>query len=153
MRGQKSVKLTYPIDLTPDEYEDGRPALLVTFPDLPDAITSGGTLEEAISNAIDCLEVALGGRINDRDDIPEPSPAYGRPTVAPGSLVAQKAALYLAMRQDGVSLAELARRMGVKPSQVDRLLDPIHASKPRQFDAAFAALGRRVVFDVQRIAA
>ena len=147
------MRFIYPVDLALDEYEGGRPAVLVTFPDLPDAITSGSTREEALAAAIDCLEAALGWRINDRADIPEPSPAHGRPTVAPGSLLAQKAALYLAMRQDGLRPAELARRMNVRPSQVDRLLDPMHASKPKQFDAAFAALGRRVVFDVQRVAA
>lgn len=147
------MRFVYPVDLAPDEYAEGRPAVLVSFPDLPDAITSGGTREEAVANAIDCLEAALGWRIKERADIPEPSPAHGRPTIAPGSLLAQKAALYLAMRQDGVRPTELARRMNIKPSQVDRLLDPLHASKPKQFDAAFAALGRRVVFEVQRVAA
>lgn len=147
------MRFVYPVDLTPDEYEGGRPAVLVTFPDLPDAITSDSSRDEALANAIDCLEAALGWRIKERADIPEPSPGHGRPTIAPGSLLAQKAALHLALRQDGVRPAELARRMNVKPSQIDRLLDPLHASKPRQFDAAFAALGRRVVFDVQRVAA
>lgn len=147
------MRFIYPVDLAADQYEDGTPAVLATFPDLPDAITSGDTREEALANAVDCLEAALGWRINDRSDIPEPSPAHGRPTVAPGSLLAQKAALYLAMRQDGICPADLARRMNIRPSQVDRLLDPLHASKPQQFDAAFAALGRRIVFDLQRVAA
>jgi antitoxin HicB len=147
------VRFVYPIDLQEDRYESGAPALLVTFPDLPEAITSGKDLPEAMANAVDCLEAALGWRVKDRKDIPEPAPARGRPTVAPGSLMAQKAALYLAMRQDDVRPADLARRMDVRPSQVDRLLDPRHASKPAQFDAAFRALGRRMVIDIQKVAA
>jgi antitoxin HicB len=147
------MRFVYPIDLQDDRYENGDPALLITFPDLPEAITSGKDLAEAMANAVDCLDAALGWRVKDREDIPEPSPARGRPTVAPGSLMAQKAALYLAMCQDDVRPADLARRMDVRPSQVDRLLDPMHASKPAQFDAAFRALGRRVVVDVQKVAA
>ncbi|MFO1112674.1 MAG: hypothetical protein U1E35_01940 [Rhodospirillales bacterium] len=44
--------------------------------------------------------------------------AHGRPTVAPGNLIAAKAALYLAMRQEDVRPAELARRMNVEQPSV-----------------------------------
>ncbi len=43
----RKMRFVYPIGFMPDEYDDGRPAVLVTFPDLPDAIASGGTREEA----------------------------------------------------------------------------------------------------------
>jgi antitoxin HicB len=139
------MRFNYPVDLEGDDSGEA-PSLLVTFPDFPEGITSGKDLAEALFNASDCLEEALAGRICGREEIPRPSPAEGRPTVAPGSLIASKAALYLAMRETGVSRAELARRMGVEPPAITRLLSPRHASKPDQFDAAFRALGKRLVF-------
>ena len=72
--------------------------------------------------------------------------------MAPGGLIAAKTALYLALRASGLPQAELARRMGVRPTTVQRLLDPRHASKPEQFDAAFAALGKRLVVSVETAA-
>ena len=67
-------------------------------------------------------------------------------------MIAAKAALYLALRAAGLSQAGLARRMGVRPTRVQRLLDPRHASKPEQFDAAFATLGKRLVVSVETAA-
>ncbi|MFO1128933.1 MAG: type II toxin-antitoxin system HicB family antitoxin [Rhodospirillales bacterium] len=144
------MRFAYPVELV--AVEEGPPedhCVLLTFPDLPEANTFGKTEADALASAVDCLEVALAGRIKDRTDVPEPSPAEGRPTVTPGNLIAAKAALYLAMRQDGVRPAELARRLGVEQPAINRLLDPYHASKPARLDAAFAKLGRRLVISVE----
>jgi antitoxin HicB len=146
-----SMRFTFPVEL--EDVREGPPedhCVLATFPDLPEANTFGRDEAAALASAVDCLEVSLAGRIRDRVEIPEPSAAEGRPTVAPGSLIAAKAALYLAMRQDGVRPAELARRLGVEQPAINRLLDPHHVSKPRQLDAAFARLGRRLVLTVER---
>jgi antitoxin HicB len=147
------MRFVYPVEL--QEVREGPPedhCVLATFPDLPEANTFGKDQGDALASAVDCLEVALAGRIKDRTDIPEPSPAHGRPTVAPGNLIAAKAALYLAMRQDGVRPSELARRMGVDQPAINRLLDPRHASKQAQFDAAFAKLRRRLVLSLEHAA-
>lgn len=140
----------YPVELTDDGDETSAAhGVLVTFPDLPETNTFGRDRRDALDSAVDCLEEALAGRICARELVPEPSPARGRPTVAPGGLVAAKTALYLAHRAAGVPQAEIARRMGVRPTTVQRLLDPRHASKPEQVDAAFAALGKRLVVAVE----
>ena len=140
----------YPVELTDDGDEaSAAHGVLVTFPDLPEANTFGRDRRDALASAVDCLEEALAGRICARQPVPEPSPAEGRPTVAPGGLIAAKTALYLALHAAGLSQAGLARRMGVRPTTVQRLLDPRHASKPEQFDTAFAALGKRLVVGVE----
>jgi antitoxin HicB len=147
------MRFIYPVEL--EEVREGPPedhCVLATFPDLPEANTFGKDRADALASAVECLEVALAGRIKDRADIPEPSPARGRPTVAPGNLIAAKAALYLAMRQENVRPAELARRMNVDQPSINRLLDPRHASRPAQFDAAFAALGKRLVLSLENAA-
>ncbi|MEE8270905.1 MAG: type II toxin-antitoxin system HicB family antitoxin [Alphaproteobacteria bacterium] len=147
------MRFIYPITLT--EMAEGPPAehgFAVTFPGLPEANTWGDTRAEALANAADCLEKALAARIANREDLPAPSPARGRPTAAPGSLIGSKAALYLALRQADVRPSDLARRMGVQPSVVTRLLNPRHASRPGQFDAAFAALDQRLVVSLEPVA-
>ena len=47
---------------------------LVTFPDLPEAGTDGETLEEALTEAADCLAEAIAGRVVRLEDIPKASP-------------------------------------------------------------------------------
>ena len=58
------------------------------------------------------------------------------------------AALWMEMREQDVSISELARRLGqFTPLQVRRLLNPHHASHPDRIDAAMAALHRRFTHD------
>ena len=89
-----ATRYSYPIDL----HEEPEGGFSVTFPDFDEAFTDGDSFSEAISDATDCLEEALAGRIVRRDDIPEPSPAKERPTAIPGTILAAKTALYEVLR-------------------------------------------------------
>jgi predicted RNase H-like HicB family nuclease len=53
-------QFVYPARFTPDAQEGG---FVVTFVDLPEAITQGETIEEAWQEATDCLEEAMANRI------------------------------------------------------------------------------------------
>lgn len=134
----------YPVELITDK--DG---FLVRFPDLPEAMTDGDTRDEALTEAIDCIEEALAGRIARREPIPSPSAARGRPLVAPGALIAAKAALYGAMRAVGLSNVALAAQLGVAESEVRRMLDPRHATKIGRLEEALAALGQRLIVSIE----
>lgn len=80
----------YPVELK-EEQEGG---YLVTFPDLPEAITQGDTKEEAIEQAIDCLEEAIANRIELKLDIPAGShPKEHQTTVALSATMAAKVIL------------------------------------------------------------
>lgn len=130
----------YPVTLTPD---DG--TVLVTFADVPEAITFGADEEEALLQAVDALESALSFYVGDRKPLPTPSqPQPGQPTVRPSALECAKLGVYQAMIEQGVRKAELARRLGWHMPQVDRLLDLNHASRFEHIEAAARALGRRV---------
>lgn len=145
------MRFDYPIEIEPLAPKDGG-GLLVRFPDWR-AVTDGDDLAEAVANAVDCLEEMIANRINRREDIPRPSPARGRRTVGPGGQIAAKAALWLALREQGVSLNELARRLGHDSTlQVRRLVDPRHASRMALIDAALAALGKRLVVELADVA-
>ncbi|HXO89917.1 MAG TPA: type II toxin-antitoxin system HicB family antitoxin, partial [Stellaceae bacterium] len=60
----------YPADIE----RDSAGFYLVTFPDFPEAATDARSREDAVSEAIDCLEEAVAGRMKRGDDIPTPSP-------------------------------------------------------------------------------
>ena len=142
------ARFTYPVDLQPDE--DGR--VVARVRDVTGAVTDGTDRPEALLLAHDALEEALCAAMAGHEDIPWPSPARGRPVVAPGTLVAAKAALYEAMRDAKISNVELGRRMGVSEVEVRRLLDPRHNSKIGRLDEALAALGKRVILEVRDVA-
>ncbi|MBK5967177.1 HicB family protein [Thiocystis minor] len=117
---------------------------IVTFADVPEAITQGEDEDEALIYAIDALETALSFYIDARKPLPVPSAAEDRPTVRPSALECAKLGVYQAMTEQGIRKAELARRLGWHLPQVDRLFDLRHASRFDQIEAAARALGRRV---------
>lgn len=137
----------YPALITPDEQEGG---FVVTFPDVPEAITQGEDVSDALQQAADCLEEAIAGRIRRQVRLPEASP--GGPNHYPVPLPAQtaaKAALYLAIRQTGMTLVETAFHLRCDEREIRRLLDPRRASKLSRLEAALAALGQQLVVGVQ----
>jgi len=135
----------YPIVLTPDD----NGTLLVACPDLPEVTTYGDDEEDALQRACDAIEEALAARIAHREDVPAPSPARGRRVVALPALTAAKVELYRTARAQGVTKAELVRRLGAHGPQVDRIFDLRHASKIDQIDRAFRAMGKRLEIAVR----
>jgi antitoxin HicB len=134
----------YPVILAPD---DG--TVLVTFPDVPEAITFGADTDEALLQAVDALESALSFYVDDRKPLPTPSkPKRGQHTVRPSALECAKLGVYRAMTEQGIKKSELARRLGWHMPQVDRLFDLKHASRLDQIEAAARALGRHVEVSV-----
>ena len=142
----KFMDFAYPARLKKEP--DGRYS--VTFPDLPDAITQGEDRDDAIEMATDCLAETIGARIAERADVPAPSsPKRGQVRIVVPVYVAVKAALYVAMKEEGVSLGEMARTLEGQPVQVRRLLDPGRASSMKRIDHALAAIGRRVCISLE----
>lgn len=144
----KATSPGYPVRM--DAEPEG--GVTVSFPDFCTAEQPGGggysygaTREEALAQAADLLETIVANWMAEGWEIPSPSPARGRSVVELSPLVAVKVDLYRAMRTAGVTKAELARRIGIAPQQVQRLFDTNHASRLDQLAAAFAALGRRLV--------
>lgn len=135
----------YPVELTPDDND----TVMVTFPDVPEAVTFGDDEADALARAPDALETALAGYIEDRRDIPAPSPARGRPVVDLTLLAALKLEAYTAMRARQWRKADLARALAVNPRQIDRLLDLHHATPVAQLEAAFSVCGRRVIVEAR----
>ena len=143
-----AIRYSYPVDL----HEEREGGFSVTFPDFDEALTDGDTVVEALAEAADCLEEALAGRIARREDIPAPGPAKGRPAVTPGVVLAAKAALYEALREERLSTSAFAAPLGVQESEVRRMLDPRHATKIGRLEEALARFGKRLVVTVEAAA-
>jgi antitoxin HicB len=142
-------QFVYPALLTADGQDGG---FVVTFVDVPEAITQGDDVSDALQQAADCLEEALVGRIRRRAAIPEPSPVReGQYAVVVPAHTAAKAALYIALQQTQLTQVELAARLHCDEKEVRRLLDPRHASKLSRMAAALSLLGRHLVIGVQPI--
>jgi len=129
---------------------DTNGTMRVEVPDIPEVNTFGADEQEALRRAVDAIETALSLYVDDRREIPSPSPLKrGRRLVTLPALTEAKVALYSAMRASGVGKAELARRLNCHLPQIDRLLDVTHSSRLDQLEAAFRALGRQLSIQIE----
>lgn len=149
-RREQTMRYVYPVTIEQDE--DGR--YVATAPDVPEAITDGGTPEEASLEMSEALGAALAGYSIEGRALPVPSEGVAGARLVPvAPLVAAKLALRAAMRDEGVSNVALAARLGNSEGAVRRLVDPDHASRLDGVVAALAALGRSIVIEDTKNAA
>jgi antitoxin HicB len=139
------MRLSYAADLEPAE-EGG---FIVTFPDVPGAITNGDTREEAMAMAEEALalmltEASKGGAL------PEPRGARaGQTVVTLGALASAKIALRLEMARAGISEQALAERLGVERREAHRILAVGQSTTFSRLEAAFLAVGRQISIQVE----
>lgn len=140
------MKIAYPAKFEADA--GGR--VLVTFRDLPEAATDGADWDEARREAADLLDSSLMFRMKYREEIPAPSrKRKGEEVVAPDAAVAMKIALYIAMRERGITAAELTRRLGIDNREAQRILNPFHATKTARMSEAIQATGSHAVIELE----
>ena len=124
-------------------------AMMLSCPDIPEMQAVAYEAQQVASEALDAIETALIGYMQDRRVIPVPRRnARGKLMVYLPTLTMAKLALYNAVLAQGLSKAELARRLDTPRPSVDRLLDLRHASKMEQLDAALECLGQRIELQV-----
>lgn len=140
--------MRYPVELTVEEHG----TVTSVVPDIPGTHSFGDDAAEALVRVVDSIESMMMALMADREDIPLPSPAAGRPTVTLPALTAAKIGLYRAMREAGVGKAELARRLGWHLPQVDRALDLRHSSRLDMIEAALGALGKQLSVEIEEAA-
>jgi antitoxin HicB len=127
---------------------DPEGGFVVTFPDVPEAITAGKTRPEALANAREALGLALRGIAALGRDLPKRSRRSGFAPVAVEAADALKLALVETFRQSGLTKTEFGRRLGKTETEARRILDPDHATKIATMQAALTALGKSVVISV-----
>ena len=123
----------------------------VRFPDVPEAITGGADEQAALRQAPDALAAAIEGYL-DLGRLPPlphdpPERAY---SVALDPVLAARVALLHAMADQGVTRAELARRLGTDWKTVQRICTGQDVSAEKAI-GALAAVGLEPALHVQPI--
>ena len=133
--------MRYPAKFTPAK-EGG---YVVTFRDIPEAITQGDTKEEPMEMATDALLSALEFYFPYSRPIPFPSEPKRRERLVelPPSVEA-KALLLNEMLAQRVYQAELARRLKKRPQDIQRLVDIRHTTKIDTIAEALRVIGKRL---------
>ena len=140
------MQYAYPCNLIPD-HEEGE-GFIVTFPDVPGAITGAQTREESLLLAEDALVAMLAVYVQQQREIPTPSPvADDQELVALPPIAAAKLALYTAMREQGITGDALAVRLNLSDSAIRKLLDPDCFSHISQIMKALRTVGRSLVIE------
>lgn len=142
---------TFRLTLEPDD----NGTVLVTSPDIDGFVTYGETEAAAIGHAHDALLTRLEGGMH----LGEPLPTGGKVSIDEGAPVVRltllediKVRLWNACQEEGVTRAELARRLNWQRESVDRLFRLRHVSRVEQLEAAFFALGQRLTIGAERAA-
>jgi len=134
------------------EFEPGdRCGIVVSFPDVPEAITQGDDEIDAHAMAEEALGLALLTYPERGLPLPRPK-ARGRNLVAVSVApdVAAKLAVLEAFREAGISKSELGRRINKDEKEVRRILDPKHPTKLPALTSTLRALGRRLVIGIEK---
>jgi antitoxin HicB len=128
---------------------DRRGTVVVTFPDVPEAITQGRSEGDARAKAEEALALVLLTYLKRGKPLPKPR-AKGRRLVdvAVAPEVTAKLAVLESFAAARMTKSELARRIGRDEKEVRRILDPKHPTKLPALTAALRALGKRLVVGV-----
>jgi antitoxin HicB len=132
------------------KFERGaRRGVVVSFPDVPEAITQGHDMAEARVMAEEALGLALLSYSARGLPLPRPrAKGRGLVAVAVDPEVAAKLAVLEAFKAVEISKSALARRLGKDEKEVRRILDPTHPTKLPALAATLRALGKRLVVGV-----
>ncbi len=138
------MKTTFAVRIEPVEGD-----YIVTCRDLPEVITSGATMDEALEMAEDAIDVAVSFLIDQGEPVPEPSARRkGEHLVGLPAQTAAKLAVWRAFLAAGITKSELARRLGVGENEARRILSTRYRTKLDKLEAAVRALGGRIVIDL-----
>lgn len=145
------MRYAYPclIERDVEEYQvSGREAYVITFRDVPEAISGGWSWAEALAMAQDCLDVALTFYSDEGQDLPTPSELRpGEVMISTTPTVAAKFALYNAMREQGVTAEQLSERLRLDEQATQKLLNPLYRSHITTVRRALAIVGRELIVE------
>ena len=110
---------------------------------------SGKRAQEALVQAVDALEAVIISRMKHKMDIPTPSPLRGQPLIGIPPLTAAKALLYKELREQNVTIRQLAQKLRCQYPIAHRLLDVSRKTQMNEIAKAFEVLGKRVVIAIE----
>jgi antitoxin HicB len=115
------MKMAYPANIA---WSESDKVFEVSFPDFPGCITFGSTREEAETMAADALTGILESMIRRSLDLPAISKMKGTTLIAPSPSVAFALWLRAKRNASGMTLTDVADRLGVKYQVYQKLENP-----------------------------
>lgn len=132
----------YPVRIIPDGA-----SYRVEFSDIPEAISFGDTAEHAQEMAHEALLTALEFYFEGLREVPSPSPVeIGQEYVELPASIAVKVQLLNEMVRQRIKQVDLANRMHISPTQVNRIVNVRQSTKIDTINEAFKALGKHLDF-------
>jgi antitoxin HicB len=133
--------MRYPALIEPDTV-----GFVVSFRDIPEALTGAPSIDEARFMAADVLLESMDVYFEERRAVPPPSdPLPGEELIALPASAAAKVLLLNEMIAQRVPPGELARRLGTSKQLMTKVMDLHHATKIDTIADALKALGRELV--------
>lgn len=115
----------------------------VTFRDIPEAITCGDDLDDALDMAADALLVCMDFYFDNKRPVPLPSkPKKGEYLIELPLSISAKVLLLNEMLNQKVRPIDLAKKLDAKPQEINRLVDLHHTTKIDRISDAMRALGK-----------
>ena len=136
------MKYAYPCIFEPEGDESYEGWYNVSFPGIPGALTCGRDWKTAMIMAEDCLVVSLASYVDRQRELPEPSPwQKGQELFTVQPLIAAQLDLYNAMREQGVTVSDLAQRLNLPEADARRLLSLDYKTSINEVAEALECLG------------
>ena len=135
----------YPATLTPN----GEGGYIVTFRDVPEAITEIWDKNELKETATDCLDTAVDFYIEDHRLFPAPSKTKKDDVIIQLPIsISAKILLLNTMVSGNIRPVDLAKKMGIKPQEVNRIIDTGHTTKIDTIAKALSVLGKNLQLSI-----
>jgi len=124
---------------------------VITIPDFGWGVSQGDTEAEAREMAVALLQTMIQEHIRCGEPIPQPTKRRGSKyrLIRLPALDAAKTALYQIFLQSGLRKSQLARRLKIPKTTVDRLFDLRNHTRLDQIESAFRALGKQISIDIR----
>ncbi|WP_250451188.1 type II toxin-antitoxin system HicB family antitoxin [Caballeronia sp. ATUFL_M2_KS44] len=133
----------------PALFEPEGTGFVISFRDIPEALSQGDSLEDARAMAADALLTAMDFYFEDKRPVPSPSKAKkGEEMIALPASASAKVLLLNEMIAQGVTPSELARRLNTRPQDVNRIMNLGHVTKIDTIADALSALGKQLEISV-----
>ena len=118
---------------------------MVSFPDIPEALTQGNTRHDALQAAQTALITAFEFYFDDNEAIPLPSAVGAEDTYVEIPLsVASKVLLLNAFLESKITQQVLANRIGSPKQEITRLFDLKHTTRIDAVQIAARVLGKEL---------
>jgi antitoxin HicB len=135
-------------------FEPEEESVVISFPDFGYGVSQAEGESEAMRMATDLLICLITDCIKKGEPLPERRKHKGKhyKQVRLPALVGAKVELYREFLASGIRKTELAARTGLAKTNIDRLFDLRRSTRFELIEAAFAAIGKRLLIDVHEAA-